>query len=88
MDVEQSMSRNEHKSETAQCYAWDVAYELFQSSPGPFQKKNLASHSYILPKENAFFCTCNSEHDYSTANTDSAAHISYLTPKISVLVHV
>jgi hypothetical protein len=30
----------------------------------------------------------NSEHNDSTANTDSAVHISYLTPKISVLVHV
>lgn len=64
------------------CCLWTVSI-----LPHPLlSKKNLASHSYILPKENTLFCTWNSEHDYSTANTDSAVYISYLSPKISVLV--
>ena len=87
MDVEQSKSQNNHKGETVQCYAWAVAYELFQSSPAPPQK-NLASHSYILIKENTFFCTSFVTQNIMIARRILIQQCTFLTPKISVFVHV
>ena len=58
------------------CCLWTVSI-LPGPPPLPPPKKNrpVTATSYL--KENAFFCTCNSEHNDSTANTDSAVHISW-----------